>query len=282
MPIARILDLDVNYELTGNGPPLLLIHGLGSSTEDWSSQAKFFATRFTVVTYDVRGLGKTGKPRSRYTLTQFAKDAAALIEHLHLGAAHVIGISMCGMIALQLVVDRPDLVRSLTIVNSGPELVLRTLRQKIAIYQRFLIVRLMGMRKMGEVLSRALLPSPQHAPERAQFVERWARNNPGAYLRSLRALIGWSVTARLGDITCPTLVVAADQDYTPVAFKEQYTASIAGAQLAVIAGAHHMLPVECPNEFNAAVMRFLAELPPPVQIPTSPFTSGKTPSGARK
>ena len=283
MPVAHIRDLDVYYEVHGDGAPLLLIHGLGSSTEDWSPQVEFFANVFKVVTYDVRGHGKTGKPRARYSLRQFAEDAAALLEYLHLGPTHVLGISMGGMIALQLVVDRPDLVRSLTIVNSGPELVLRTLRQKIAIYQRFAIVRLMGMRKMGEVLSKALLPSPQHAAERQTFVEHWARNNPGAYLRSLRALIGWSVTARLGDISCPTLIVAADQDYTPVSFKEKYAARIAGAQLEVIPDSRHLLPVERPNEFNAAVMHFLSELPQAVRAPATPplFTPGTAPSGAR-
>ena len=260
MPITRLRDLDVHYEVHGDGQPLLLIHGLGSSTEDWEPQLAFFARKFKVVTYDVRGHGRTGKPKARYSLAQFAEDAAALIDFLDLGATHVLGISMGGMIALQLAVDRPDLVRSLTVVNSGPELVLRTLRQKIAIYQRFAIVRLMGMRKMGQVLSKVLLPSPEHEKERDTFVERWARNNPGAYLRSLRALIGWSVTARLGDITSPTLVVAADQDYTPVAFKEQYTAKIPGARLAVIANSRHMLPVERPREFNEAVMAFLDNL----------------------
>jgi len=259
MPIARIRDIDVHYEITapGRGSAVLCIHGLGSSTEDWESQLAALARRHTVITYDVRGHGKTSKPRGRYTVKQFAEDAAALIEHLEPGPVHVLGISMGGMIALQLAADYPRLVRSLIIVNSGPEMILRTWKQRIAIYQRFLIVRLMGMRKMGEVLAAALLPKPEHAAERVTFVDRWARNEPGAYLRALRALIGWSVSDRLAGIACPTLVVSADQDYTPVAYKEYYTRLIPGARLVVIADARHMLPVERPNEFNAVVTDFL-------------------------
>jgi pimeloyl-ACP methyl ester carboxylesterase len=264
------------YEARGEGEPLLLIHGLGSSTEDWEAQVEFFAKRFRVVSYDVRGHGKSSKPRSRYSVPQFAADAAALIEHLQLGPAHVLGISMGGMVALQLTVDRPDLVRSLTVVNSGPEMVLRTWRQKIAIYQRFAIVRMMGMRRMGQVLSKALLPLPEHASHRQRFVERWARNHPGAYLRSLRALIGWTVTQRLGTIACPTLILTADMDYTPVAFKQWYTAQIPGAELAVIAGARHMLPVERPNEFNEAVANFLWKLP--ARATTTPTLGLGTPT----
>src|SRR2546423_573191 len=167
MPIARIRDLDVYYEISGAelGNPVLCIHGLGSSTLDWEHQIAALAKQHTVITYDVRGHGRSGKPRGRYSVRQFAEDATALIEHLEPGPVNVLGISMGGMIALQLAADSPHLVRSLVIVNSGPEMVLRTWKQRIAIYQRFVIVRLMGMRKMGQVLATALLPKPEHAAE---------------------------------------------------------------------------------------------------------------------
>ena len=270
MPVERIRDLDVFYESRGEGEPVLLIHGLGSSTEDWEPQVAALARRYRVLTYDVRGHGRTAKPKGRYSMKQFADDAAAFLDHLGLHSAHVVGISMGGMIALQLATDHPQLLRSLCIVNSGPELVLKTWRQKIAIYQRFAIVRLMGMRKMGEVLAKVLFVRAEHERERRTFVERWSRNDPRAYLRSLRALIGWTVSARLGSIRCPTLVIAADSDYTPVAFKEEYTKRIPGAQLVVIPESRHMLPVERPEEFNTALLRFLsgvstgvAQLPKP-------------------
>lgn len=259
MAIARIRDLDVHYEISHpeRGDPVLCIHGLGSSTEDWEPQIAALAARHTVITYDVRGHGRTGKPRGRYSVKQFAADAAALIEHLEPGPVHVMGISMGGMIGFQLAADFPQLVKSLIIVNSGPEMILRTWKQRIAIYQRFVIVRLMGMRKMGEVLAAALLPNPEQAPQRVTFVERWARNDPGAYLRALRALIGWSVSDRLSDLRCPTLIVAADQDYTPVVYKEYYTKLIPGARLVVVPDSRHMLPVERPGQFNRVVTDFL-------------------------
>lgn len=259
MPIVRIRDLDVHYEITHpeRGNPVLCIHGLGSSTADWEPQIAALGRKHTVITYDVRGHGRSGKPRGPYSVQQFAEDAAALIEHLEPGPVNVLGISMGGMIAFQLASDFPHLVKSLVIVNSGPEMTLRTWKQRVAIYQRFVIVRLMGMRKMGEVLAKALLPKPEHARERATFVERWARNEPSAYLRSLRALIGWSVTDRLGSISRPTLIVSADQDYTPVAYKQYYTDLIPGARLVVVPDSRHMLPVERPDEFNAVVTEFL-------------------------
>ncbi len=258
MPMITLGDLNVFYEKHGQGEPVLLIHGLGSSTEDWEPQVNALRTGFTVVTYDVRGHGKTAKPAGKYSVPQFAMDAAKLIERLGLGPVHVMGLSMGGMIAFQLASDRPDLVRSIIIVNSGPEMILRTWKEKVAIFQRRVIVRVMGMSKMGEVLAGRLLPAPEHAALRETFVERWGRNDPGAYLRALSALVGWSVMAKLPAIKCPVLVVAADQDYTPVAWKRDYTSKMPHASLVVIPNARHMMPVETPQPFHDVIIPFLA------------------------
>ena len=257
MPIATLDDIAVYYEVHGAGAPVLLLHGLGSSTEDWEPQVARLARHWQVITCDVRGHGRSAKPRGRYTLHQFAADAAALLDRLGYGPAHVVGLSMGGCIAFQLVLDRPDLVRSLVIVNSGPEMILRTWRERLAIRMRDVIVRFSGMRKMGEVLAPRLLPGDRHAELRRRFVERWARNDGRAYLAALHAMIGWSVAARLGEIRCPTLVVASEFDYSPTSAKEAYLPRIAGATLAVIAKAHHAVSIEDPDALNGVLEGFL-------------------------
>ena len=258
MPMITLNGLDVFYETRGHGDPVLLVHGLGSSTEDWEPQVDALSRGFTVVAYDVRGHGRSGKPASAYSVGQFASDAAALIAALDLAPVHVIGLSMGGMIAFQLAADHPALVRSLVIVNSGPEMVPRTFRERLGIVQRRLIVRLMGMRKMGEVLAERLLPGVEHATRRAIFAERWARNDKGAYLRALSALVGWTVTAKLPGIRQPVLVVTADQDYTPVAWKQWYTSLMPNATLVVIPESRHMMPIERPHLFHETLLPFLA------------------------
>jgi pimeloyl-ACP methyl ester carboxylesterase len=114
------------------------------------------------------------------------------------------------------------------------------------------------MRKWGEVLSSRLLPRPEHAALRATFVERWARNDKAAYMRAFNALVGWSVSAQLPDIKCPVLVVSADQDYTPVSFKEAYASKIPNASMAVIKDSRHMMPVENPGPFHDVIIPFLS------------------------
>ncbi|MGE5139470.1 MAG: alpha/beta fold hydrolase, partial [Rudaea sp.] len=103
-----------------------------------------------------------------------------------------------------------------------------------------------------------LFPEAGQEALRASFVERWAENDPRPYQDAMRAMVGWTVTDRLGEIKCPTLVIAAEHDYSPVAVKEAYAKRMPDARVAVIAGAHHAAPVEKPAEFNAVLKEFLS------------------------
>ncbi|NTU78894.1 MAG: alpha/beta fold hydrolase, partial [Chloroflexales bacterium] len=176
--------------------------------------------------------------------------------------AHVIGLSLGGMVALELALSHPDLVRSLVIINSGPEAPASTLRERLGLIkvylQRVTTVRLRGMRRMGQALAGQLLPAPEQAALRRAFIERWAQNDRRAYLAALRAIGGWSAGARLSGLRCPTLVVAAEHDYTPVAYKRAYCARIPRGELVVIAGSRHLTPLDRPAELNATLLRFLA------------------------
>jgi 3-oxoadipate enol-lactonase len=257
LPTVHANGVDLYYEMHGSGEPVLLIHGLGSSTRDWAPQIEALSQRFTVVAFDVRGHGRSSKPRERYSVPLFAADTAALLRALSLGPVHVVGISMGGMIAFQLAVTAPELVRSLTIVNSGPAMLVRTFAERLMIASRIAIVRVLGMRKLGEVLASRLLPKPEHGALRAVFVERWAGNDPRAYLSSLKALVNWSVTEQLAGIGCDVLVLAADEDYTPIAAKKAYLSQLRHAELVVIPDARHFVTIEKPDAVNAALMAFL-------------------------
>ena len=259
MPILSLDDIDLYYEVIGEGAPLLLVHGLGSSSRDWEKQIGYFADRYRVIVFDVRGHGKSGKPPGPYSIPLFATDTAKMLKALEVGPAHVVGISMGGMIAFQLAVSQPGMVRSLVIVNSGPEFIVRTFKERMQVWQRFFIVRLLGMRKIGKVLSKRLFPKAEHEELRAVFVERWAENDARAYREAMRAIIGWSVADQIENIRCSTLVLASDGDYTPVAAKKAYVKRMAMAELVVIEDARHALPAEKPEEFNAAIEAFLVE-----------------------
>jgi 3-oxoadipate enol-lactonase len=250
--------IDIFYEETGEGPPVLLLHGLGSSTRDWENQTPALARGHRVIAMDVRGHGRSARPAGPYSVSQFAADAVALLRALKATPAHVIGLSMGGMIAFQMAVDAPDVVRSMVIVNSGPAMVLQG-AQKAALVLRFAIVRLFGMKAMGSMIASKVFPQPEQAELRGTFIARMSENDPRAYLDAVRAINGWSVAGRIGGIACPVLVVSSDQDYTPVDWKRKYAAKIPNARVEVIRNSHHVAPYDQPEQLNRLLLQFLAE-----------------------
>jgi pimeloyl-ACP methyl ester carboxylesterase len=111
---------------------------------------------------------------------------------------------------------------------------------------------------MAAAIAKRLFPAPGQEELQRVFVERLSANDKRCYLASLKAIFaGWDLSAHLPDIRCPTLVVTADQDYTPVALKEAYAARMPDARLVVIPDSHHAVFMEKPREFNAALEAFL-------------------------
>jgi pimeloyl-ACP methyl ester carboxylesterase len=259
MPKIQSNGINLYYEIHGEGQPLLFIHGLGSSARDWEFQVTEFAKAYKVITFDLRGHGQSDKPAGSYSMSMFAADTVGLLKALGIDEPHVVGLSLGGAVAFQMAVDAALPFKSLTIVNITPELLVRSFKDQLMVWQRTGIVKLLGMRKMGEMLSKRMFIKPEQEDIRRIFVERWAENDQRSYLCAMRALVGWSVTAQIGSIRCPTLIVAADQDYSPVSVKEEYTAKIPGAQLMVIPDSRHATPVERPQEFNLVLQKFLGE-----------------------
>ncbi len=259
MPAVSIDEINIYYEITGRGEPLLLLHGLGSSAQDWEYQLPFFSGRYTVITVDARGHGQSSKPAGPYSIKQFAADTAALIRALGLGPVHVAGLSMGGMTGYQLAVDHPELVRTLTAVNSPPEVLFKGMVGRVKLGYRAALFYLFGLKGLGGFIARRMFPHPGQDYLRQQFTERVMKNQKHAYAASASAIIGWSIRSRLGEIACPVLVIAGEYDDTPLAAQEQYVRELRDARLLVIRNSYHATPIDAPTEFNAALAEFLAQ-----------------------
>src|SRR5262249_24003513 len=157
--------------------------------EDWEYQVAEFAKDFRVITFDLRGHGQSDKPAGQYSMQMFASDIAALMNQLRLPPAHIVGISLGGGIAFQFAIDNPEITRSLTVVTSGPELILRTLKEKLAIWMRFWVVQFSGLQKLGAIVADKIFPDPADAQKKQGFLDRYARNEPGPYKAALRAFV---------------------------------------------------------------------------------------------
>ena len=257
MPYCTVDDAQLYYEVEGSGPPLLLIHGLGSSRRDWFAQVAHFAEFYRVIQLDLRGHGRSERPPGPYHIAQFARDVAVVLRKLNAAPAHVVGLSMGGMVALELGADAPCLVKSLVVANSMADARLHTWEDLWFYVSRRVAVQVLGMRRVGHILADQLFVKPDQDTLRREFVKRWSENNKQAYLWSMDAIMGWSVADRLSSIRTPTLLVSSDHDYTPVSEKEHIAAEMPKATLAVVEDARHALPVEKPDAFNAVVEEFL-------------------------
>ncbi|MDY7229352.1 alpha/beta fold hydrolase [Hyalangium rubrum] len=260
MPTLSLDGLSLHFEEAGEGTPVLLLHGLGSSGRDWEFVAPRLAAHHRVIVPDTRGHGRSDKPAGAYGVPLFARDIAALCDRLGLARVHVVGLSMGGMIGFQLSVDRPELVRSLVIVNSGPEVVARTLRMKLSFATRLALLKLLGPKSLAKVLAPKLFPKPEQEELRRRVVEGIGANDPDAYLRATRGLVGWSVRERLKDVSCPVLVLSSERDYTPLATKKAYVALMRDARLQELKDSGHAAPLDQPEQVAEAAKGFLREL----------------------
>lgn len=259
MPFLAIRNLSMHHQVTGRGPPVLLLHGLGSSVEDWEYQLPALAPHHRVIAADMRGHGRTRGPAGPYSVSMFASDTAALLERLEPGPVHVVGISMGGMIGLQLALDHPARVRSLVVVNAGPRLDFDTAGDRLRLALRLALVRIAGMRVVGRKLAREMFPEPGQQEFRHKVRTRWARCDRRCYLASIRALLGWDVRHRLCEITCPVLVVRGVLDQTPMDITGRHLARMPHARRVVVEGSRHATVIDRAEEFNRLLLGFLAD-----------------------
>lgn len=257
MPYCVVDGVRLYYDETGAGAPLLFVHGLGSSGRDWAEQVGYFADDYRVLRIDLRGHGRSERSEGPYHMAQFARDVAVFLRKVNAVPAHVVGLSMGGMVTLQLGADAPELARSLVVVNSAADAELQTWGDVWFYFSRRTAVQVLGMRRVGELLADRLFVKPEQEDLRREFVRRWSQNDKQAYLWSIDAIMGWSVWDRLPTISASTMLVASDEDYTPVSEKERMADAMPRAELAVVEDARHALPVEKPEAFNAVVEEFL-------------------------
>jgi pimeloyl-ACP methyl ester carboxylesterase len=258
MPFCSIDGTRLYYTERGVGTPLLFVHGLGSSGRDWAAQIDHFADHYRVLRLDLRGHGRSERGEGPYSIAQFARDVAVLLRKRDAVPAHVAGLSMGGMVTLELAAGAPQLTRSLIVVNSVADMRLHSWHNVWVYVSRRAAVQVLGMRRVGQLLARKLFVKPSQEDLRRKFVRRWAQNDKQAYLWSMDAIMRWSVADRLAQIDVPTLFVSSDKDYTPVSTKRHIVDQMPNAELAVVDDARHALPVERPDEFNTILDDFLA------------------------
>ncbi|BFM16811.1 alpha/beta hydrolase [Maricurvus nonylphenolicus] len=260
MPYCNTNGIKLFYQESGQGEPVLFLHGLGSCGEDWQDQIDAFSHDYRVITVDTRGHGRSDKPLGPYNMPTYASDVINLLDHLGIKRCHLVGFSMGGMIAFQIAADAPERLNSLTIVNSAPAVPYNTLSEKLEFCLRIAVIRLFGMKLLARIIGKRLFPEARQKSLYQRFITRMQGNPTTTYIEVIKSLIGWDVRPTLGNLEMPVLIISADNDYTPVSYKTEYANKISTANLVVINNSRHATPIDQPQQLNKEVFQFLESL----------------------
>ena len=262
MPKARVNGIDVNYVEAGSGDPVLLIMGFGGDHLAWAFQTPVFAQKYRVIAFDNRGAGQSDVPDIPYTTRMMAEDAVGLLDHLKIERAHVIGVSMGGMIAQELALNHPRRVRSVQLHCT----LARPDRYMHALIENWRVVRSKVTPEEWMRIVALWLFAPSTYVERPEFVETIIQTgiaNPHpftltGFLRQGDAVRSHDTLERLGTLATPALVSVADDDIlVPARFARQLAAAVPGATLTTLERAGHCYFWERPEAFNAMCLEFL-------------------------
>ncbi len=259
MPYVRVGDLRIHYLVRGFGPPVLLLHGLGSCGEDWALlQAPALSQRYRVLMPDLRGHGRSDVPPGPYTVSQMADDIAGFLEATGADSAHVVGLSLGGAVAQALAVRHPERVRSLVLVNTFARLRPRGWAEWRRALARFLIP-LFNLAWYAWMEAEELFPYPGQQGLRRVAFQRLCATHPAGFRAALLAAARYDGRKDLARIRVPTLVVAGLEDtVVPLRAKEELAARIPGARLVTVPRSGHATPTDQPVLFNRLLLRFLA------------------------
>jgi 3-oxoadipate enol-lactonase len=269
MPHARVNGARLWYEETGEGDPVVQIHGAGFGHFNFATATPVLSKHFRCIDFDMRGYGQSERPFQRYDMEVWADDIAGLMDHLDVRAAHIHGTSMGGMVAQQFAAKYPDRTQRLVINCSAAKLDhagILTFRGWIDIAERFGV----GSRTLAELiaiqaLSRRFLDGPDGPRAVGMIQDILAKSNRvDVFKRACQAMIDMDLRPLLPKITAPTLVIGGDEDtMTPWqqadsgAGQDYLAQHINGAKKHVIKGSSHSTLFDGTEENCRVVAAFL-------------------------
>jgi pimeloyl-ACP methyl ester carboxylesterase len=265
----RIADSSIDYDVSGEGPALLLIGGMGFGRWSWFRQEPALSRRFRVITFDIRSIGRLDPEGGAYSVPNLASHAAALLDHLGIEKAHVLGTSLGGFMAQELALRRPGLVDRLVLVSTSyggsdhEPMSLDTLGKMLG----WGAVRREDAVRQGLAVAVAEDYPETRAEEFEQMVGWRIADAPplSEYVKQMVAGTRFDASSAVEEIENPTLLIhGADDRVVPVSNAESLVRKLPEAELRVFEGAGHLVFVERADEVNAEILAFLAPEPYPV------------------
>ena len=263
MANVNINGCQYHYEIHGSGhETLVLSHGLLWSGHMFHKQVKHLKGGFRIVTYDHRGQGASEVTAEGYDMDSLYEDAVSLIETLQLGAVHFGGLSMGGFVAMRLAARRPDLIKSLILMETS------ALDEPNKLKYNLLntIVKLFGVNSvvkpvMNIMFGRTFMTDPERRDEREYWTAELKKNKKSIVKAVSGVIDRKGVAEELKGIKCPTLILVGTEDIATTPAKAEFIHSkIQGSELAYIENGGHTSSIEEADQYNSAIEQFLAQV----------------------
>ncbi len=265
MPKINVGKSSLYYEIHGEGSPLVMIRGLGSNADHWYSQLPALSEKYRVITFDNRGIARSPDPGGEFSVPAMAGDTLGLLDALELERPHVMGLSMGGMIAQELAIERPDRVNGLILACTHPG-GRKQIRADPKVEELF-----KGMVYVGSPQSKIdaapTLFGPETLAHSPETVRKYAEVSlkhpagPGILTKQWIAVQAHDACVRLPKIKAPVLVLTGDVDVLiPPGNSKILAELIPDSRLSVIPGGGHQILVEQAKACNEAVLDFLARI----------------------
>lgn len=261
MTTTRIDDLNLAYSDVGSGPPIVLVHGYPFNRSLWNEQVEALSGRYRVVTPDLRGFGDSDSSPGTATMNRMARDVAELMDHLDIPQAVIGGLSMGGYVVLAFCKQFESRVRALILADTRAQADTEEAKKTRAEQAEKALAE--GMAGIADAMLPKLL-TPDTVSKRPEVVKRirdmMLKTKPEG---AAAALLGMAQrddqTEFISSLNVPALIVAGREDaITPPADSEAMHAKIAGSRLVVIENAGHVSNLEQTEQFNNALLGFLA------------------------
>jgi 3-oxoadipate enol-lactonase len=262
MTLVRLNDIQMAYDDTGSGRPVVLIHGYPFNRSLWDEQVAALSSSYRVIAPDLRGFGETDASNGPATMNQMAQDVALLLDHLGIARATIAGLSMGGYVALAFYKQLSMRVRALILADTRATADTEEAKQTREQQAQKALTE--GMAGIADGMLPKLL-TPETVSKRPDIVKRvrdmMLKTKPEGAAAALRGMAQREdLTGLIAKISVPTLIlVGVDDAITPVADSEKMQQSIAGSRLVVLENAGHVSNLERTEEFNQALHGFLEE-----------------------